>query len=135
MIQSSTRLWATVLLFGQIAFGAVYNATPATFASLLSSLQPGDTLSLSAGTYPHFTVSNLNGSSAAWITITGPASGAPATIAGNSCCNTVEIRNSSYVAIKNLTIDSLGLAGSSASAPMAERAILSTTSCSKATPS
>src|SRR5947209_5636925 len=89
----------------------VYNATPSTYSGILSTLKPGDTLNLSAGTYPHLNISNLNGTSAAWITIQGPASGTPATITGASCCNTVEISSSSFLAIRNLTVDSLGLDG------------------------
>ena len=90
----------------------VYNATPADYKSLLLNLKPGDTLNLASGNYPFLSISGLNGSPSAWITITGPASGSPATIYANStCCNTVQITNSSYIAIKNLTIDSKGLFG------------------------
>ncbi|HTS51163.1 MAG TPA: DUF4214 domain-containing protein [Bryobacteraceae bacterium] len=66
---------------------------------------------MASGTYPHLVVSGLAGTASAWITITGPDSGAPAVIQGSACCNTVEIVNSSFVAIKNLQIDSLGMAG------------------------
>jgi hypothetical protein len=91
--------------------GAVYQATPANYTVLLPGLQPGDTLSLAGGNYPFLQITNLNGMSAAWITVRGPASGAPAIVyAPSACCNTVQITNSSYVALKNLTIDSKGLA-------------------------
>jgi hypothetical protein len=53
----------------------------------------------------------LNGTPAAWITITGPESGAPAVIVGEGDYKTVEIFNCSYLAIENLRIDSLGTPG------------------------
>lgn len=93
------------------ARGAVYSATPSNYLSLLAALRSGDTLNLASGTYPLLPVTNLNGTPTAWITISGPSSGSPATITGASCCNAVEILNSSYVAIENLTIDSQGVAG------------------------
>ncbi len=74
-------------------------------------LSPGDIIVLDAGTYPLLNLTNLHGSPTAWITITGPDSGSPATIIGETCCNAVEIKNCTYVAIKNLTVDSRGLAG------------------------
>jgi hypothetical protein len=93
------------------AAAATYSATPSNYRSLLTTLKPGDVLTLTAGDYTLLPVSNLRGSPSAWITITGPASGSPARIIGSSCCNTVELFNVSYVAIKNLTIDSLGIEG------------------------
>jgi hypothetical protein len=114
MILSKKRLFTcfvSSVLFVFTASATTYNATPSTFATLLASLKAGDTLNLASGTYPHLAISGLTGNAAAWITITGPATGTPAVIQGSSCCNTVEIVNSSYVAIKNLRIDSLGIAG------------------------
>jgi hypothetical protein len=101
-------LWATTLQTGN---AATYNADPSNYQMLLSTLQPGDILNLAAGTYIRLSISSLNGNANQWITITGPASGPPAVITGNACCNTVEIRNSSYLAIMNLRIDSLGIDG------------------------
>ena len=108
------RLLACVfsgVLFVSIASATTYNGTPSTYASLLPGLKAGDTLNLASGTYPHLVVSGLSGTASAWITITGPVTDAPAVIQGATCCNTVEILNSSFVAIKNLQIDSLGIAG------------------------
>jgi hypothetical protein len=87
-----------------------YQANPTNYRSQLALLRPGDTLVLASGTYSFLNVTGLNGAPSAWITITGPNSGSPAIIAATSgCCNTVEISNSSYVAIQNLTIDSKGI--------------------------
>jgi hypothetical protein len=93
---------------------AVYVADPAAtngagyYLTLLDQLQPGDTLELPAGTYrQRLNLSGLQGTPAAWITITGPTTGAPAIITTNSdCCNNVQLDNTAYLAIKNLTIDS-----------------------------
>jgi hypothetical protein len=91
---------------------ATYDANPTNYNAQMSLLQPGDTLQLASGTYPLLKLTGLNGTPSAWITITGPDSGSPAIIAAYStCCNTVEISNSSFVGIKNLTIDSKGLDG------------------------
>ena len=99
------------VLFVSIASATTYNGTPSNYTSLLTGLKAGDTLNLASGTYLHFNVSGLAGTASAWITITGPATGAPAIIQGGTCCNAIEILNSSFVAIKNLQIDSLGIAG------------------------
>lgn len=90
-----------------------YQATPATFDTELAKLHAGDTLEMAAGTYPHFSLSGLNGTDQAWITITGPISGAPAIVEADSgpCCNTIEISGSSYLALKHLTIDNKGVQG------------------------
>ncbi|HEY3444760.1 MAG TPA: right-handed parallel beta-helix repeat-containing protein [Myxococcales bacterium] len=105
-------LWLVAALWSGTAVAAEVTADPSTLNQKLSTLQPGDTLRLAAGTYQHFTVANLNGSEAAWIAITGPESGAPAIVEANDCCNTVEIDHSSYVAIRNLTIDGKDNGGS-----------------------
>lgn len=103
------------LLFSQQGEAAVIDATPATYWSLVSTLRPGDTLRLAAGNYPLLYLRNVNGTSAAWVTVQGPSSGAPAVVlpdpANPFCCNLMELSNSSYLAIKNLKIDSAGTDG------------------------
>lgn len=92
---------------------AVYVADPAAtsgpnnYLSLLAQLEPGDTLELPAGTYrQRLNLNDVQGTDAQWITITGPENGAPAIITTDSdCCNNVQLGNTAYVAIKNLTID------------------------------
>jgi len=64
--------------------------------------------------YSPLTLSNLNGKQSAWITIRGagsPNGTEAAIIFGNPCCNTVEIQNSSYLAITRLRVDSAGIRG------------------------
>ncbi|MDP1916317.1 MAG: hypothetical protein Q8L14_08730 [Myxococcales bacterium] len=125
MNSSRTRALASIgCLLSAVVSAATYQGTPTTFQALLPMLQPGDTLELAAGTYPHFTVADRNGTAAQWITITGPTSGAPAIVQADlgPCCNTVEIRRSSYVAIRHLTVDNRSVQGafaiSASSAPI-----------------
>jgi hypothetical protein len=93
------------------ARAAAINADPSNYRAFVSALKPGDTLYLAPGRYPRLAITGLNGTPAAWIAIRGPASGSPAVIVGAPRYNTVEILNSSYVAIDNLRIDSLGIPG------------------------
>src|SRR5215470_7823821 len=99
-----SALCATGLRAGTI------NANPSNYKAAVSALNPGDTLNLAAGTYPRLNVRGVNGTSAAWITIQGPATGSPAVITvetGNEgCCNLVQLGSTSYLALKNLTVDS-----------------------------
>jgi PKD repeat protein len=94
------------------AHAAIYTANPSNYTSVAAGLQPGDTLNLVAGTYTgDLSVTGLNGSASAWITIQGPATGSPAFFVANSSANTVELYNCSFLAIKNLTLDGQNLAG------------------------
>ena len=89
----------------------VINADPSNYRALLRGLKPGDTLNLASGRYPRLYLTGLNGTPDAWITITGPPSGPPAVIAGEEGYNTIEILNSSFLAIETLRIDSHGIPG------------------------
>jgi Synergist-CTERM protein sorting domain-containing protein len=89
---------------------ATLQGNPSNYTTQLAALQPGDTLQLAAGTYTNRLVINgMDGTSADWITIEGPTSGT-ATFNGVSGNNTVSLRDCSYIAIRNITIDCLGLA-------------------------
>jgi hypothetical protein len=91
--------------------GFTKDADPDNYTSILSTLQPGETLNLAAGTYTsQLDITNLNGTESAPITIQGPPRGV-ATFAGNACCNTIEIVNSSYVTIRGITVDGGGIDG------------------------
>jgi hypothetical protein len=81
------------------------------YQTLVGQLAPGDTLLLPAGNYGNrLVLAGLNGTPSGWIVIQGPASGSPARITTSStCCNTVQLDGTSYVAIRNLTIDSAGI--------------------------
>lgn len=107
---TAVGLWVVSNLAASVS-AAVLDADPSNYRALLAGLKPGDTLNLAPGTYPLLKVSELNGNPNAWITISGPNAGPPATIAGEFGYNTVEILNSSYVAIENLRINSRGIPG------------------------
>lgn len=81
------------------------------YRTLVSSLAPGDTLYLPSGVYPdRLNLDGKNGTANAWIVITGPESGPAATITtASTCCNTVQLGGTSYVVLRNVTIDSAGL--------------------------
>lgn len=81
-------------------------ATPSNYTTYLSSLSAGDTLLLTAGNYTNDLVLNgLNGTVSDPIVIMG--AGNSTVIQGRSCCNTVSIRQSSYLVIKNFKLDGL----------------------------
>jgi hypothetical protein len=99
---------AASLLGAFDARAADVQGDPSNYLGVLGTLQPGDTLHLAPGTYTGtLPISGLNGTDTAWITITGPDSGEPAVILADPgpCCNTVEISDSSYIAVRRLTID------------------------------
>ena len=83
---------------------------PGYYLSLVSRLEPGDELYLPGGTYGSgLDLTGLRGRSGAWITVIGPASGEPAVVtSGSDCCNVVQLDNSAFLALMNLTIDSAG---------------------------
>jgi hypothetical protein len=87
-------------------------ANPSTYKSLIPGLLPGDRLQLAAGTYTQgLNLWNKNGQPGKCIVIEGPASGSPALFAGSDSWNLVSLKDSSYIALRNLTLDGLGKAG------------------------
>ena len=83
--------------------GRILRADPTNYQKLIPALQAGDTLLLTAGRYPRLTIANLNGELARCITVTGLAEGPRAVIAGQTGHTTVEIVDSSYIVVSNLT--------------------------------
>ena len=113
MNRSSSPIVALLSILGAtVPLGAAtINADPGNYRSLLGTLQPGDTMVLAAGTYQQgLPIDNMNGAAGQPIAITGPTSGAPAVFEGRSCCNTVSIVDSSWIEIRYLILDGLGLA-------------------------
>lgn len=88
-------------------------AAPSNYRTVVTSLRPGDTMRLAAGSYGLLSISNLNGTPDAPIVIEGPASGPAAVFNADPgpCCNTVELRNSSYVVLRHVTVDGHGVVG------------------------
>ena len=83
-------------------------ADPTTLRTVLPTLIAGDTLTLAPGNYAgRIQLDNLNGTVSAPIIITGPSSGAPAIVVADPgpCCNMIEIRGSSYLILRHITLD------------------------------
>ncbi len=109
-IRIATHVVFLFTLWGRtpLAAAAEYHAGPSDYRTILPDLLPGDVLNLEGGLYTtRLNVRDLNGTPEAWITIRGPETGEPAVFLADPvpCCNTVEIRDSSYVSIENLVID------------------------------
>jgi hypothetical protein len=100
---------AVLFAYGSICQSATYDATPSNYNLVLPKLKAGDVLNLGSGTYSRLNINSLTGTASARITIQGPGTGAQAVIIGQPGFNTVEIKNSSHVTVKNLRIDSGGL--------------------------
>ena len=81
------------------------HANPTDYLSKIARLRPGDTLLLEAGVYRRgLTLKSLHGQPGKPIIIGGPADRS-AIILGRVCCSTVELREASYLMLRNLTLD------------------------------
>jgi hypothetical protein len=102
-------LWS--LLAAPVGAGT-YEAVPFDYRRILKGLEPGDTLVLKTDDYKHgLWIEGLHGTPEAWIVIKGPDNGEAPRLVGRGGSNTIEIRDSSYIAIENLTIDGQGIDG------------------------
>jgi hypothetical protein len=110
-IKSSCLLIAASLAAAHVAQADVLNGNPSNYRSLLSSMQPGDTLQLASGTYTQgLPISSRAGTAQAPLIIQGPPDQS-AVFIGRSCCNTVQLDTVAYVEIRNLTLDGQDIAG------------------------
>jgi len=102
-----------VLLAGcPTGFAAEVRVGPTDYLRPLEDLRPGDTLVLSAGVYPEgLPLKDVKGTAEAPIVIRGPQDQS-AVLKANNCCNTVQLTDSSYIEIRNLTLDGAGTNGS-----------------------
>jgi len=92
--------------------GSILAADPSNYRELLDTMQSGDLLQLAPGTYDQgLPLSNRNGEPGNCLVIEGPAEGPAAIFTGSSTRNTVSLRDSSYVVIRNLELDGLGEIG------------------------
>jgi len=101
-----------LLLLAPSAGAYVYHAGPSDYSGIVSNLQPGDVLELNPGTYESgLSLYDMHGEPDNPITIRGPADGTPAVFHAHSCCNTVQLKDASYITIEHLTLDGQGLDG------------------------
>jgi hypothetical protein len=91
---------------GGVAPTRTIQAGPSNYRSYISGLLPGDRLLLAAGTYTQgLNLWNKKGQPNKCIVIEGPASGSPAVFTGSDNFNTVSFKDSSYITVRNLTLD------------------------------
>ncbi|MCC7549081.1 MAG: right-handed parallel beta-helix repeat-containing protein [Burkholderiales bacterium] len=84
------------------------HATPETYTSHLSALEPGDRLLLAPGLYRRgLRLHGVNGTPAAPIAIVGPAGGERARFLARNGANTVSLRDVSHLVIDALDLDGL----------------------------
>src|SRR5262245_14362170 len=92
------------------AQGVEYIGTPQTYVGIVAQLKPGDHLKLAAGVYREgLSLRNLHGDHARPITIDGPKVGAPAVLLAREGRNTISLRDSAHVVIRNLLLDGASL--------------------------
>jgi hypothetical protein len=103
----AASLLGGALLAAMPAIGGVIDATPANYRTALGNLKAGDTLRLASGTYTEsLPLQGLNGAAGQPIIIVGPEDRS-AVFQGQSCCNTVQFDDSSYIEVRNLTLDGM----------------------------
>ena len=90
----------------------IADADPSNYRALLDTLGPGDLLRLAPGTYTQgLPFVDHHGEPDRCIVVEGPESGPAAVFTGCNCRNTVSLTDSSYLVVRNLELDGLGLAG------------------------
>jgi hypothetical protein len=93
-----------------LLFATDYTGTPDSYLECLRQLKAGDRLLLQPGQYRDgLKIHGLQGAAGAQITIQGPASDAPAVFLGRENANTVSIKDSAYISIRNLVLDGQNL--------------------------
>jgi hypothetical protein len=103
-------LFIGLAVIPQLAKARIIPATPATFEAKVLGLLPGDSLQLAAGTYTKpLNINGLNGTVSHPIEIIG--TGNSTIFNGDDCCNTISIRKSAYIVIKNMKLDGLNISG------------------------
>ena len=101
------------VLFVGTAEAADLDANPDNLGTVLDGVMPGDVVHLAAGRYVDPIYLDLaNGTAAAPIVIEGPTSGEAVFVADpRVCCNIFEIRDSSFVTLRNLVFDGASIDG------------------------
>jgi len=100
---------ASLLVLASTASAAEIDASPADYLDKFDTLAPGDVLKLEGGQYlDGLYIEGVQGAEGMPIVVEGPADGTPAVFVGRSCCNTIDLRDSSYLTFRNLVFDGNG---------------------------
>jgi hypothetical protein len=109
-LAESPPLYQSVSGCGPLVPTRTIQATPSNYRSLIAGLVPGDRLQLAAGTYPDgLNLWGKNGEPDKCIIVDGPTSGSPALFTGSNVRNIVSFKDSSYIAVRNLSLDGQGM--------------------------
>jgi hypothetical protein len=108
----SPPLWQTMSGCGATVPLRTIQATPSNYRSLISGLVAGDRLLLAAGTYTQgLNLWGKTGQPDKCIIVEGPSTGSPAVFTNSDVRNLVSFKDSSYIAVRYLSLDGGGLGG------------------------
>src|SRR5690349_4877271 len=84
---------------------AVIDADPSNYQSVVLGLAAGDTLRLAPGTYTQgLSLGGKSGTAAQPIVVSGPEDQS-AVFTARDCCNTIQLEDTNYIHVVNLTLD------------------------------
>ncbi|HEY0167351.1 MAG TPA: PPC domain-containing protein [Jatrophihabitans sp.] len=105
-------LWQSMSGCGSVTPLRTIQANPSNYRSYIAGLLPGDRLLLAAGTYTQgLNLWDKRGEPDKCIIVEGPASGSPAIFTNSDVRNLVSFKDSSYIAVRNLSLDGQDLGG------------------------
>jgi hypothetical protein len=99
-----------LLTTGAPTRGGDYTSNPDAYLQVVSSLAPGDSLTLEPGVYRQgLPLHGLHGTPQRRIVVQGSRTGPPAILLGHDGQNTVSLADASYITVRDLRIDGLHL--------------------------
>ena len=102
-------LLSSLILFPLLAEATEYKGNPSNYQKLFGKLKAGDTLILAEGQYRHgLTFDKRHGQPDKWIKVIGQ--GEKTVFLGKKGKNTIDILESSYIALQKMKFDGQGLA-------------------------
>jgi hypothetical protein len=110
-VRTFTFLSVVLVAACATGFDAEVSVGPSNYLRTVQNLGPGDTLILPTGIYREgLPLKGIKGTAEAPIVISGPTDQS-AVFTAKNCCNTVQLTDSSYIEIRNLTLDGTGTNG------------------------
>lgn len=91
--------------------GRTLEASPDNYRTVMDTLMPGDTMQLQAGMYERGLPIRFSGTAGNCIVIEGAPGGGRPMILGSNAFNLIEFRESSWVKVRGIDLDGLGLGG------------------------